>query len=50
MKNTDYLELAEGVGTVLISVFFPGFTIPYALITYAIDAFKNGNTNALKKK
>ena len=40
-QNGDYLKMAEGIGTIGVNIFFPEVAIPYAVLTYAIDALRN---------
>jgi RHS repeat-associated protein len=39
-KKGDYLEMAEGIGSIAVNIFFPEVAIPYAILTYAIDAMR----------
>lgn len=39
-KKGDYLEMAEGVGTIAINIFFPEIAVPYAILTYTLDAIR----------
>jgi hypothetical protein len=39
-QKHNYIEMAEGAGTIIVSMFFPEFTIAYAIITYGIDYYR----------
>lgn len=36
----DYVEMAQGVGAVVVGVLFPEFSLPYAIFSYTIDAIR----------
>ena len=36
----DYVEMAQGVGAVVVSALFPEFSIPYAIFSYTIDEIR----------